>query len=111
MLRTDPDGSYVRMDGATRDSYRHAIARLARRNKVDETGVAREALALAGTHRAPGEGGLDARTRHVGHYLVGAGHAALAARLRAGGGVRSRLAALLETTPVATRIGASALLT
>jgi len=111
LLRTDPDGSYVRMDGATRDSYRHAIARLARRNRVDETGVAREALALAGTHRAPGEGGLDARTRHVGHYLVGAGHAALAARLRAGGGVRSRLAALLEKTPVATRIGASVLLT
>lgn len=88
LLRTDPDGSYAAMDGATRDSYRHAIARRARAVKVDEVEVARDALTLAGTHRAPGEGGLDVRTRHVGHYLP----------------------ALANRTPVAARIGATAVL-
>lgn len=89
LLRTDPDGSYAAMDGATRDSYRHAIARRARAARVDEVEVARDALTLAGTHRAPGEGGLDMRTRHVGHYLP----------------------ALAQKAPVATRIGATAVLT
>ncbi len=103
LLRTDPDGSYERMDGPTRDSYRHAVARLARADKVAqvaEVDVARDALALAGTHRAPGEGGLDARTRHVGYYLIGAGRAS-----------RSRLAGLADKASGAMRIGATALLT
>ena len=89
LLRTDPDGSYEHMDGATRDSYRHAIARQALAGKVDEVDVAHAALTLAGTHRAPGEGGLDVRKRHVGHYLP----------------------ALANKAPVALRIGATALLT
>jgi cyclic beta-1,2-glucan synthetase len=89
LLRTDPDGSYERMDGATRDSYRHTVARQARTGKQDEVEVAQAALALAGTHRAPGEGGLDVRSRHVGRYLI---------------------APTGKTSPV-MRIGATALLT
>ncbi len=84
LLRDDPDGGYARMDGATRDRYRHTVARLARTVGASETAVAQEAIALAGIHRAPGEGGLDTRMRHVGHYLAGPGLAALEARLRGG---------------------------
>jgi len=82
VLRGDPDGSYGRMDGPTRDLYRHAVERLAQATGHSETEVAQEALALAGVHLAPGEGGLDRRTRHVGFYLAGAGRAQLEERLR-----------------------------
>jgi len=90
LLRDDPDGSYARMDGATRDRYRHTVARLARTLGVSEAAVAQEALALAGINRAPGEGGLDTRIRHVGYYLAGPGLATLEARLRGGRGRASR---------------------
>ena len=93
VLRTDPDGSYGRMDGPTRDLYRQAVERLAQATGHSETEVAQEALALAGVHLAPGEGGLDRRTRHVGFYLAGPGRALLEQRLRgatAAGPVRHR---------------------
>ena len=96
LLREDPDGSYARMDGATRDSYRHTVARLARSFGVGEAAVAQEAIALAAIHRAPGEGGLDVRVRHVGHYLAGPGRAALEARLRAGRAPMARLGSALQ---------------
>lgn len=107
ILRADPDGSYAHMDGATRDQYRHAVARLARATGKGEAEVAREAVALAGVNRAPGEGGLDLRTRHVGHYLVGPGRRALAARLRGGAGEGRRQ----EGGRAALRAAAATLLT
>jgi cellobiose phosphorylase len=108
LLRTDPDGSYPRMDGPTRDLYRRAIETLARRHGRTETDVAREALALAGVHREPGEGGLDLRRRHVGYYLVGPGRPALERRLRPQRAFGARLR--MPGTPLALRIGAVALL-
>ncbi|MCC2958443.1 hypothetical protein LK542_22795 [Massilia sp. IC2-477] len=107
LLRADPDGSYPRMDGATRDTYRLAVETLARRSKRSESDVAQEALALAGVHRAPGEGGLDARRRHIGYYLAGPGLPALEARLLPKRG----LAARLRHAPLALQIGATSLLT
>ncbi|WP_373999890.1 GH36-type glycosyl hydrolase domain-containing protein [Massilia sp. AB1] len=91
VLRGDPDGGYGRMDGPTRDLYRHAVERLAQATGHSETEVAQEALALAGVHLAPGEGGLDRRTRHVGFYLAGAGRAQLEERLRGGASPMRRL--------------------
>jgi len=85
VLREDPDGSYARMDHGTRDRYRHAVARLARSTGASEVAVATAAIELAGVNRAPGEGGLDLRKRHVGHYLVGPDLPALVSRLRGGG--------------------------
>ena len=108
LLRDDPDGSYARMDGATRDRYRHTVGRLARTLGASETMVAQEAIALAGIHRAPGEGGLDTRMRHVGHYLAGPGLAALEARLRGRRAVRERIPAGLRFDAAA---GATAVLT
>ena len=104
LLRGDPDGSYPRMDGATRDAYRHAVARLARATGRVETDVAQEAIALAAVNRAPSEGGLDPRTRHVGHYLAGPGVEALEARLA---GQRRRA----RTDGPGLQIGVAALVT
>jgi len=72
-LRLDPCGAYGRMDAATRAHYRRAVERLARQSGHGENEVAAEALALAGAHGAPAAADGDARMRHVGHYLVGAG--------------------------------------
>ena len=110
LLRDDPDGSYARMDGATRDRYRHTVARLADTLGVSEAVVAQEAIALAGIHRAPGEGGLDPRIRHVGHYLAGPGLATLEARLRGGRGKAARLRTTLQRASSSMRIGATAAL-
>ena len=122
LLRDDPDGSYARMDRATRAHYRRAVERLARNSRRSETDVAREALALAGINRAPGEGGLDGRTRHVGYYLVGAGLDTLAARLEASGegarltAIRRRIARrisrrIARRLPLPLQVGAVAALT
>ena len=110
LLRADPDGSYPRMDGATRDLYRLAVERLARRSRRSELDVTQEALALAGVHRAPAEGGLDTRRRHVGYYLVGPGLQALEARLQPKSGVAARLARRLRHAPLVAQIAATALL-
>lgn len=73
-LRGDPAGVYGRMDGATRDHYRHVVGRLARDAGRREIEVATEALALAAE-------GHDARRRHVGFYLAGDGLPQLKQRL------------------------------
>ncbi len=88
-LREDPAGVYARMDFGTRDMYRHAVERIARKSGRDETAIARLAvdLATAGAARLgasgatgtpPGIQGEDERAAHVGHYLVGAGRPVLA---------------------------------
>ena len=47
VLREDIGGVYGQMDFATRDRYRHVIARLAKRSRLPEAEVARAAIALA----------------------------------------------------------------
>ncbi|MEW6762883.1 MAG: hypothetical protein AB1437_18860, partial [Pseudomonadota bacterium] len=108
LLRADPDGSYARMDGPTRDLYRQAVETLALRTRRLEAEVAHEALALAGVHRAPREGGLDLRRRHIGYYLAGPGREALMQRLRPQSGLAARLRR--PRAPLALRIGAEVLL-
>ena len=74
-LREDPSGDYERMTFATRDRYRHAVERVAKRTRLREDVVAARAVELAAAARsAPGE---DARRAHVGFYLVDAGLAEL----------------------------------
>ncbi|SFD75230.1 GH36-type glycosyl hydrolase domain-containing protein [Massilia yuzhufengensis] len=110
LLRADPDGSYPRMDGPTRDHYRLAVERLARSTGRTEPEVAQEALALAGVNRAPAEGGLDRRRRHIGYYLAGPGLAALELRLQPDPGIKARLQRRWRNTPLALHIGAKAVL-
>jgi cyclic beta-1,2-glucan synthetase len=69
-LREDPAGVYARMDFSTRDGYRHAVERLARRSRLPEWDIARQAVELAEAARAAGG---DDRATHVGAYLIGPG--------------------------------------
>jgi len=70
-LRGDPSGDYPRMTFATRDAYRHAVERIARRSDATEVEVAERAVALAQANHA------DARRSHVGYWLVDRGVPAL----------------------------------
>lgn len=79
ILREDPAQVYPRMDFETRDSYRHEVERLAKRSKVAETHVARQAIRLASD--AAQREIQPARCHHVGYYLFGRGQRALRVRL------------------------------
>jgi cyclic beta-1,2-glucan synthetase len=75
VLRDDPSGYYSHMNFTTRDRYRHAVERIAKRTRRSEEVVARQALDLA---RAAVDGnGYDPRRVHVGYYLVDQGLAEL----------------------------------
>ncbi|HET8898201.1 MAG TPA: glucoamylase family protein [Rhodanobacteraceae bacterium] len=73
-LRQDPLDAYSAMDFATRDRYRHAVEAMARHSHHAEWDVAAAAVAMAAQAEATGG---DARQRHVGYWLVGAGRDAL----------------------------------
>ncbi len=60
ILRRDPVRAYAAMDIATRDQYRHAVERLARRSKKSEIDVADTALTLA-----------EVAKDHIGFWLIG----------------------------------------
>jgi cellobiose phosphorylase len=76
-LREDPHGTYGRMEFATRDSYRHAVEKIAHRSSLSEGEVARKAIQLAHEGAAADDGTQgEAGTRriaHVGYYLVDRG--------------------------------------
>ncbi|MEF8731080.1 MAG: glucoamylase family protein [Candidatus Accumulibacter meliphilus] len=76
-LREDPGGAYGRMDFATRDRYRHAIERIAKKACLSEGEVARKAVELArmgAVAIAAGGGAGDShRAGHVGYYLIDKG--------------------------------------
>jgi len=69
-LSDDPGGFYARMDFATRDYYRHATERIAKKTPLSENEVARKAVELASA-------GNEGRSAHVGYYLVDKGLAKL----------------------------------
>lgn len=72
ILREDPGGAYGKMDFATRDRYRHAIEKIAKRCSLTEAEVARSAVQLA--HEAQvAYPDSDERTAHVGFYLIDRG--------------------------------------
>ena len=71
VLRGDPGGTYGRMDFTTRDHYRHVVEKIAKRSRLPEADVAREAILLAGETAA--RNGQDDREAHVGFYLIDKG--------------------------------------
>ena len=70
-LKEDPSGIYARMDFATRDHYRHATERIAKKGELSEIEVARKAVDLACAAEALA--GSSKRARHVGFYLIDTG--------------------------------------
>lgn len=73
LLRTDPAGVHSRMTFETRDRYRHAVERIAKRSGHREASVAQWAVDLARAHANANGDGSDARRAHVGFYLIGEG--------------------------------------
>ncbi|HEV8196843.1 MAG TPA: hypothetical protein VGP87_09410, partial [Gemmatimonadales bacterium] len=70
-LREDPAGVYPNMDFGSRDGYRHAVERLARKSGLAESDIARRLVELAEAARARDP--ADERASHVGYYLLGPG--------------------------------------
>ncbi len=70
-LSKDPTGVYGQMDFATRDHYRHATERLAKRSHLSEAEVAERAIQLANLGAT--SKGIEDRTAHVGFYLTDKG--------------------------------------
>ena len=91
-LREDPADAYGRMDFITRDRYRHAAERMAKRSPLSEGELARTAIRLA---RAAAESGAQERAGHVGYYLIDKGLPELerAAQVRLSGAQTWRRAA------------------
>ncbi len=67
-LRADPAGAYRSMDFATRDRYRHVVARLAKHSPLSESVVAQAAIGLA--QASADRHGPRHHTAHVGNYLI-----------------------------------------
>ena len=88
-LREDPAGVYARMDFATRDRYRHAVEKIARKRGLVRSARWRsKAIALAQPHGA-GRRRRD-RSAHVGFYLVDKGLPQLGAARRTCGRPRRK---------------------
>src|SRR5688572_15520608 len=108
-LHTDPAGVYAGMDFATRDEYRHAVEQIAKRSRLSEDEVARQAVALAGSpdHTGTREG----RAGHVGYYLVDRGRRTLERAARVQPSPTLLLRRLYRRFPLAGYVGAILLLT
>ncbi|MFZ6766362.1 GH36-type glycosyl hydrolase domain-containing protein [Undibacterium sp. Di26W] len=74
-LRDDPAGIYGKMDFATRDLYRHAVEKIAKRSTLSESEIASNAIRYA--HEYAVKKGSADRSAHVGYFLIGKGLAEL----------------------------------
>jgi cyclic beta-1,2-glucan synthetase len=108
VLQGDPAGVYAQMDFATRDTYRHAVERIARHSEASEQAVAQAAVALAGAAVRDGAGDEDLRRAHVGYFLVGPGRAATEARVGTRPDLASRVRRRFARDPLAWYAGAIA---
>ena len=103
-LREDPVAIYARMNFATRDRYRHAVEKIARRSNTSENAVARKAISLAHQGKAAGAGG-DQAAAHVGYYLIDRGLARLEETVDARHSPVDTLKALGRAYPLAFYLG------
>ncbi len=90
-LGADPADAYWRMDFASRDAYRNAIAELAKHSARTEREVAEAAVELA-REALPVPDGSRARARrsHVGYYLLDSGLDRLKSRIHYRAPLRAR---------------------
>jgi cyclic beta-1,2-glucan synthetase len=107
ILRQDPAGVYGNMDFASRDMYRHAVERLAKRGRHEETFVASAALDFASRAGDSQEAGQ--RTKHIGYYLIDAGRVGLETHLRYRPGLREYAIRAIKRRPATFYLGLIAL--
>jgi cyclic beta-1,2-glucan synthetase len=108
VLRRDPASAYRAMDIATRDRYRHAVERIARRSRRDERHVAEAAITLADDVRT---NDADEARAHVGFWLIGDGLPDLERVVRYRPTVVRRLVGHVLASPTPFYLGAILLLT
>ena len=90
-LGADPAGAYWRMDFASRDGYRNAIAGLAKHSARTEREVAEAAVELAREGLPVRDGSrAGARRSHVGYYLLDGGRHRLKSRIHYRAPLRAR---------------------
>ncbi|MEO6697308.1 MAG: cyclic beta 1-2 glucan synthetase, partial [Gammaproteobacteria bacterium] len=109
-LREDPDGAYAEMDFASRDRYRHAVEKIAKRSFLSEAEVARNAIQLAQTAQAIHPDGGE-RAAHVGFYLIDRGLRELETTAQAHPSLAETLTKITARRPLGLYLGAIALLT
>ena len=75
VLRSDPASAYAEMDFATRNRYRQAIERIAKRSRLSERQIAEGSIRLASeaAARAQADDVESTRRAHVGYYLIDRG--------------------------------------
>jgi cyclic beta-1,2-glucan synthetase len=93
------------LDFPTREMYRHAIERLARRSPESETAIARLTIDVARAAGQDGDGGPPCRESDPGYYLIGKGLPAFETRIRYRFTLRRRLARANSRVGVAGYIG------
>ncbi len=71
LLKQDPAEVYAQMDFPTRDRYRHAVERLAKRGQYNDLDVAKKIVAMAA--EVPLANASQWMRRHVGYWLIGPG--------------------------------------
>ena len=108
-LRGDPQNTYRNMDFATRDRYRHAVERTARRSAHTEVEVAQAAIHLA--HESAAGSQTDSRRAHVGFYLIDEGRPLLERAVEYRNSARDGLKRWCGTTPILPYLGTIALFT
>jgi cyclic beta-1,2-glucan synthetase len=106
-LRHDPADVYPRMDFATRDSYRHAVERIARYVNAGAAGEAEVASAAVQLARdAAAQPDRGAYRAHVGYYLVDAGQAQLERAVAMRASLAHRMRRTVARRPLAWFAGA-----
>lgn len=108
-LRTDPLKVYATMDFASRDRYRHVVEDVAKASGKPEQDVARSAIELAQASAA--RAGSEARSAHVGYYLIDHGLPALESALQARLAPMAALRRWVGRFPLRLYLGGVALIT
>ena len=108
-LRLDPADVYSDMDFQSRDSYRHAIERVAKYGRYSEPDVARMAVDLAAAN-AKTKGRGDRRS-HVGYFLVDEGLIQLESDASVRHSLRNVFEEKIRRAPTVWFIGGVSLLT
>ncbi len=109
ILRQDIGGVYGQMDFFTRDRYRHAVEKIAKKSYYSEDEIARHAIAMA--RENAGMQHHDGRTHHVGYYLVDKGASQLEKYAGMKLSVGEWLYRLLNAAPLVSYLGSMFLLT
>lgn len=112
ILRQDADGLYSAMDFATRDSYRQAVDRLAKRSPLSEIDIAQSALQLAqqaGNSESKNSDVANADRpypqAHVGYYLIDRGITQLEDIINSHTTVLTKLRSLARRIPLCLYLG------